>query len=290
MKSFTSNDVINYYDQTEIHYAMFWNLKKSKGLHYGIWDESTTSVYDAILNTNFLLMNLGELKSSDTILDCGCGIGGSSIYLAKKLGCKVTGITLSAKQVSKAKELAKSESVERLVSFHEQNYLATSFADNSFDVIWAIESFGTAPDKLLFFKEMFRLLKPGGKILFADTFKPFPYTIDEEIDMQIMLNGWAISDILSIDELEKLAVENNFKFYKRKDVTKEIRKSVEKIYWASLLGMIGTKIYNLFKKASYFSRIHYKTGLAQKKTYKNGKWGYYLVVYETNKKINSIKV
>lgn len=285
MKTFTSKDIENYYDQTEVHYRMFWNLDKSLGLHYGIWDQSTKTVYDSIINTNFLLMSLGEIKPSDSVLDCGCGIGGSSIYLAKKLGCKVTGITLSAKQVATATSLAIKNSVEKLVSFHQKNYLETNFDDNSFDIIWAIESFGSSPDKPKFFKEMRRILKPGGKILFADTFKPYSYDINNEKDMQVMLNGWAISDILSIDELVKLAKDNDFDTPKIKDVSKEIKKSVDKIYVAALLGMIGTELYNLFRKASYFSRIHYTTGLAQKKAYKKGKWGYYLIMCQ-NKKNN----
>lgn len=280
MKTYTNQDIENYYDQTEVHYRMFWKLNKSKGLHYGIWDKLTKTLQDSIINTNFLLMKFGEIKSSDSVLDCGCGIGGSAIFLSKKLGCKVTGVTLSAKQVATATKLAIENSVDNLVSFHQLNYLETGFANSSFDIIWAIESFGSSQNKRLFFEEMERILKPGGKILFADTFKPYSYDIRNEIDIQVMLNGWAISDILSIEELTILANEHNFEIPKINDVTKDIKKSVDRIYWASLIGMIGTKLYNLFKKASYFSRIHYTTGIAQKKAYENGKWGYYLVSVE----------
>lgn len=170
MKIFTSKDIENYYDQTEVHYRLFWNLNKSMGLHYVIWDKSTKTVYDSIINTNNLLMKIGEIKATDMVLDCGCGIGGSAIYLSKNLGCKVTGVTLSAKQVATAKKLAIENSVDKLVSFCKLNYLETGFEDNSFDIVWAIESFGSSPNKQLFFKEMYRILKPGGKILFADTF------------------------------------------------------------------------------------------------------------------------
>jgi tocopherol O-methyltransferase len=283
MKYFTKNDIEDYYNQTEVHYRMFWNLNSAKGLHYGIWDKSTKSLDEAILNTNDSLMKLGEIKPSDKILDCGCGIGGSAIYLARKIGCQVSGITLSAKQATKATLLAEKEGVSQLVSFSQKDYLASGYTDNAFDIIWAIESFGSSPDKSLFFNEMNRILKPGGKILFADTFKPYSYDIERDANMQIMLNGWAISDILSVEELKAVAEANNFKISAMSDVTKEIRKSVIKIYRAALLGMIGTKLYNLFRKASYFSRIHYKTGIAQKKTYYSGRWGYYLVVC-TNQK------
>jgi tocopherol O-methyltransferase len=280
MKTFTIKDLENYYDQTEVHYRMFWKLNKSMGLHYGIWDKFTKTLTDSIINTNNLLMKHGQIKHSDAVLDCGCGIGGSAIFLSKKIGCKVTGITLSKKQVDTANKLAIEHSVGDLTSFHQLNYLETGFENNSFDKIWAVESFGSSQNKKLFFEEMERILKPGGKILFADTFKPYDYDIKNEKDMQVMLNGWAISDIVSIEELSTLANEHNFKNAKIINMTKEIKKSVDRIYWAALIGMIGTKFYNLFKNGSYFSRIHYTTGIAQKRAYKNGKWGYYLVSIE----------
>jgi tocopherol O-methyltransferase len=283
MKYFTKNDIEDYYNQTEVHYRMFWKLDSAKGLHYGIWDKSTKNLDEAILNTNYSLMNLGGIKPSDKVLDCGCGIGGSAIYLAKNIGCLVSGITLSARQAAKATLLAEKEGVSQLVSFSQKDYLASGYPDNAFDIIWAIESFGSSPDKSLFFKEMNRILIPGGKILLADTFKPYSYDIEIDANMQLMLNGWAISDILSVEELKTVAEENNFEVSAISDVTKAIQKSVTKIYHAALLGMIGTKLYNLFRKASYFSRIHYKTGIAQKKAYNTGRWGYYLVVCKNQK-------
>lgn len=280
MKHFTPTDIEHYYDHTEVHYRMFWNLEAAAGLHYGIWDEGIRNNTEAILNTNARLMALGQVSSSDRILDAGCGIGGSGIFLAGQLGCQVEGITLSLRQVRTAKRLAAAKGLSHLLNFSRQNYLATTFGDQSFDVIWAIESFGSAPRKEAFFREMYRLLKPGGRILFADTFKPYAYPISSDKNMQTMLNGWAISDILSLEELRQMSTACGFGKFQMEDVTREIEPSVRRIYRAALLGMIGTKAYNLFKKATYFSRIHYKTGLAQKKAYREGKWGYYLVACE----------
>ena len=280
MNNFTSTDIENYYDQTEVHYKMFWKLEEAAGLHYGIWDASTHSIGDAILNTNRYLVNIGKINKGHNVLDAGCGIGGSSIFLAKNIGCKVHGITLSKKQSETAKSLAEKNNVSNLAEFSQANYLETGFNDNSFDIVWAIESFGSASDKSLFFKEMKRILKPGGRILFADMFKPMTYDISRNKTMQIMLNGWAISDILSIEELNSLSDKFDFEVTQIKDATKLIKKSVNVIYYASILGLFGTKIYNFFKEASYFSRIHYTTGFAQKRAYKKGDWKYYLVVCE----------
>ena len=283
MKQFTNKDVEDYYDQTEVHYRMHWKLDECLGLHYGIWEENTKNLSDSILNTNFRLMTLGEVTAADHGLDAGCGIGGSSIYLAKNMGCTMRGITLSKKQSETGNKLAKDFGLADKCSFSQQDYTKTNFPDNTFDFAWCIESMETAPDKALFFKEMKRIIKPGGRILIADIFKPQPYDISNDTDMQTMLNGWAMSDAISIPELHELSAKNSFKVSKLVDVSKEVRKSVNRIYLACVIGKLGTKIYNMFYNASPFSKIHYKTGLAQKKTFEQGKWKYYLVVCEKDK-------
>ncbi len=283
MKRFTNKDIENYYDQTEVHYRMHWKLEEGMGLHYGIWDANTKNLAEAVLNSNYRLMTLGGIKPTDLVLDAGCGIGGSSVYLAKNLGCNVRGITLSEKQVKTATDLAAKKGVSDHVEFSRQDYTATNFPDNTFDFAWCIESMQTADNKDAYFKEMRRIIKPGGKILIADIFKPVGYDMSKEKDMQTMLNGWAMSDILSLDELHSTAEKAAFKVLKIEDVTSNVLKSVNRMYFASIIGAIGTKAYNMVYNASYFSKIHYKTGLAQKKAYHQHKWGYYLVSIENRK-------
>ena len=61
--------------------------------------------------------------------------------------------------------------MSELVDFQQQDYTQTDFPDNNFDVAWAIESMTTATSKVAFFKEIHRVLKPGGKLVVADFFK-----------------------------------------------------------------------------------------------------------------------
>ena len=57
------------------------------GLHYGIWDYTTKTLAEAIINTNRQLAFLGKVSATDKVLDAGCGVGGSAIFLAKYFGC-----------------------------------------------------------------------------------------------------------------------------------------------------------------------------------------------------------
>ena len=280
MKTFTAQDITNYYDHTETHYRQWWKMEDSMGLHYGVWDETTPALSDAITNTNRRLALIGQISPEDKILDAGCGVGGSAIFLGKNFGCEVTGITLSERQVATASGFAKKHGVAGQVRFEKMDYTNTRFPDHHFDVVWAIESMQTAGDKSLFFREMRRVLKPGGRLLFADVFKIGNWKIENTPIMQTMLNGWAMSDILSISELSILAKKHGFTLADDHDVTAEIKKSVMKYRWFALAGMVGTKWYNLFHNGTYFGRVHYKTGLAQYRGWKRGLWGYRLVRME----------
>lgn len=276
-RTFSNEEIKNYYDHTETHYRQWWKMEESMGLHYGIWDERTKTLAEAVVNTNARLADLGQIQSAERVLDAGCGVGGSAIFLAKQFGCQVTGITLSERQVQTATHFAKKKDVEGLVRFEQMDYTQTRFPNGHFDVVWAIESMQTAANKRLFFKEMHRILKPGGRLLIGDVFKKGDWKIEDTPVMQTMLNGWAMSDILSMEECSGLIKKHNFALAENHDVTQGVARSVRRYFWFAVAGMIGTKWYNIFHNATYFSKIHYKTGFAQYRGWKQGLWSYHLV-------------
>jgi cyclopropane fatty-acyl-phospholipid synthase-like methyltransferase len=102
------------------------------------------------------------------ILDVGCGIGGSSIDLARHLGAKVTGITLSPVQVEMARTAAESADI----SFREMDAQSMSFAPaERFDCIWSIEAISHFHNKKKFIDQASDLLVPGGAIATTDWFR-----------------------------------------------------------------------------------------------------------------------
>ena len=79
---------------------------------------------------------LAKLPAHTTVLDVGCGIGGSSRILAKDYGFAVTGITISPQQVNRAQALTPPGVSAQ---FRVDDAMALSFPDASFDVVWSIE-------------------------------------------------------------------------------------------------------------------------------------------------------
>ena len=122
---------------------------------------------------------LDKLPAGATLLDVGCGIGGSSRILARDYGFAVTGVTISPKQVARAKELTPPDLNAR---FLVDDAMALSFPDESFDVVWSIEAGPHMPDKAVFAGELLRVLKPGGVLVVADW--------NQRDDRQKPLNFW----------------------------------------------------------------------------------------------------
>ncbi len=130
---------------------------------------------------------LERLPSGTTVLDVGCGIGGSSRILARNYGFHVIGITISPQQVNRAQELTPPGVSAQ---FQVDDALALSFPDASFDVVWSIEAGPHMPDKAQFARELLRVLKPGGTLVVADWNQRDVRATSQNGNRQLPLNFW----------------------------------------------------------------------------------------------------
>jgi tocopherol O-methyltransferase len=150
------------------------------------------------------------------IIDVGCGIGGSSLYLAEKFGARVTGITLSPVQANRAKERARAAGLQAKTDFQVANALAMPFADDSFDLVWSLESGEHMPDKLKFLQECYRVLKPGGKLIFVTwchrpTTLTTPLTAQEQKHLQDIYRVYCLPYVISLPEYTEIVTACGFK-------------------------------------------------------------------------------
>lgn len=99
------------------------------------------------------------------ILDVGCGVGGSTRRLSHVVGCRVTGIDLSDEYIDAAERLTGLLNMQERVGFHACSALALPFSENSFDGCWAIQMNMNVEDKLGWLQEVYRVLKPGGRVV-----------------------------------------------------------------------------------------------------------------------------
>lgn len=101
MKSSYDEKVAEYYDVCEGDYRFLWHLDNEMAMHYGFWLPGVHRVRTALAKENQVLAEISNITEQDYVLDAGCGVGGSAIYLARNLRCQVAGITLSDSQVEK---------------------------------------------------------------------------------------------------------------------------------------------------------------------------------------------
>lgn len=151
---------------------------------------------------------LDKLPPGTTVLDVGCGIGGSSRILAKDYGFSVTGVTISPGQVKRAQELTP-EGLD--AKFAVDDAMALSFPDGSFDVVWSIEAGPHMPDKAIFAKELLRVVKPGGVLVVADwnqrDDRQKPLNFWERPVMRQLLEQWSHPAFSSIEGFSELLAE-----------------------------------------------------------------------------------
>lgn len=151
---------------------------------------------------------LDQLPAGTTVLDVGCGIGGSSRILARDYGFDVTGITISPQQVRRAQQLTPSGVSAR---FQVDDAMALSFPDGSFDVVWSVEAGPHMPDKAVFAKELLRVLKPGGILVVADwnqrDDRRRPLNFWERPVMRQLLDQWSHPAFASIEGFAELLEE-----------------------------------------------------------------------------------
>jgi MPBQ/MSBQ methyltransferase len=154
---------------------------------------------------------LDKLPSGTTVLDVGCGIGGSSRILGRDYGFAVTGITISPQQVQRAQALTPKE---LSVQFRVDDAMALSYPDASFDVVWSIEAGPHMPDKAVFAKELMRVLKPGGVLVVADwnqrDDRQIPLNLWEKPVMQQLLDQWSHPAFSSIEGFSELLAATGF--------------------------------------------------------------------------------
>lgn len=155
-----------FYDASSLLWEQIWGEHMHHGYYgpNGTYKRERRQAQIALIEE---LLTWAEVEHPQTILDVGCGIGGSTLHLAEKYNAHATGITLSPVQATRGQERAEIMDLDLRVQFEVANALEMPFDDDSFDLVWSLESGEHMPDKEKFICECYRVLKPGGKLIIA---------------------------------------------------------------------------------------------------------------------------
>lgn len=209
-----------FYDASSHLWEQIWGEHMHHG-YYGSKGTLKTDRRQAQINLIEELLLWANVNNDDrkpqNIIDVGCGIGGSTVYLAQKFGAKAKGISLSPVQVSRATERSTEAGLKSTVNFQVADALKMPFADNSFDLVWSLESAEHFPDKKKFLEEAYRILQPGGKLIMATwCHRPINSSVEELTEKEKRLleeiyRVYCLPYVISLPEYETLTLECGFK-------------------------------------------------------------------------------
>lgn len=114
------------------------------------------------------LARAAGLHAGQQVLDVGSGIGGTARCLANEFGCRVIGVDLTEEYCRAATLLSATVGLGDLVQFRQGDATALPFEDATFDVVWSEHVAMNIADKPRLYREMHRVLRPGGTLAIYD--------------------------------------------------------------------------------------------------------------------------
>ena len=109
-----------------------------------------------------------RLRPGMDVGDIGCGVGGPMVTIARATGASITGINFNARQIARGTRLIAKAGLDETCRFLFANFMDVPLDDAAFDAIYSFEAVCHAPNNLLLFEELYRLLKPGGEMAIVD--------------------------------------------------------------------------------------------------------------------------
>jgi len=217
-----------YYDQNTPRFLKHMPGNEAHAIHRALWAPGVTNRIESLYYVNSLILeDLPETKSA-TVLDLGCGVGSSIIYLSSRANGRFTGITNSSVQQRIAQDnlAAQPPGIQercrvRHGDFMDETLYRSILGTETVDLAFMIESFVHGPDAEGLFNLLAGFSRPGARLVICDDILQQRREAEPRI-LKEYREGWHVSSLYTVGELTAIAERAGYHLQTNVDLTRYI--------------------------------------------------------------------
>jgi len=227
--SIHQQSVADYYNSNHSRFLRFGKRAQTGIMHRAVWAPGVQNRIEALQFVNHLIAReISETFHSGLpdihILDIGCGVGATCMYLAEELGICCTGVSISSIQIAEANRRAIRANLDDHCRFSLHDFTSVEFS-KQFHMAVAVESFVHFENPKRFFRKCAELLSDESLLVICDDFrcKDTESNRTSQIHLNRYKSGWRLGNILSVSEIKAIAENAGFSLERNRDLTSYLR-------------------------------------------------------------------
>jgi sarcosine/dimethylglycine N-methyltransferase len=149
----------------------YFHIWGGEDIHIGLYERADEPIATASARTVERIADriAAPLSQPDArVIDLGSGYGGAARHLSKRFGCQVLALNLSEAENQRNRQMNKAAGLDHLIEVVDASFEEIPAPDARFDIAWSQDAILHSGHRDQVLKEVDRVLKPGGELIFTD--------------------------------------------------------------------------------------------------------------------------